>query len=423
MRGLHTAIVDEADSALIDEAVTPLIISRKQENEPLRLACEGAHRIAQQMQPGLDYSADPKTQEIAIKPAGKVTIRSLGGELPAMWRGAQRAAELVTQALRAREFFQLGRQYVIEEGKIVIVDEFTGRLMHERTWREGLHQAVEAKEGLQVTAPAETLARLSFQRFFRFYRSLAGLSGTVWEAGPEVWQIYRLPVVRIPTNKPCIRIELTDRLFATDREKWDAIVEEIAQRHARRQPLLVGVRSVAGSERLAKMLEARGLVFNLLNATRHKEEAAIVEQAGEQGRITVATNMAGRGTDIRLGPLVRELGGLHVILTERHESRRIDRQLMGRAARQGDPGSAQAFVSLDDELALRHSPNWLRRGVQSALSAGAPGAEALAAALLRSAQRRSEKAAFEQRRRVLQADTWVEDSLAFAGAQFGDDES
>jgi preprotein translocase subunit SecA len=175
-----------------------------------------------------------------------------------MWRGAQRAAELVTQALRAREFFQLGRQYVIEEGKIVIVDEFTGRLMHERTWREGLHQAVEAKEGLQVTAPAETLARLSFQRFFRFYRSLAGLSGTVWEAGPEVWQIYRLPVVRIPTNKPCIRIELTDRLFATDREKWDAIVEEIAQRHARRQPLLVGVRSVAGSERLAKMLEARG---------------------------------------------------------------------------------------------------------------------------------------------------------------------
>jgi preprotein translocase subunit SecA len=238
-----------------------------------------------------------------------------------------------------------------------------------------------------------------------------------------VWQIYRLPVVRIPTNKPCIRIELTDRLFARDREKWDAIVEEIAQRHARRQPLLVGVRSVAGSERLAKMLEARGLVFNLLNATRHKEEAAIVEQAGEQGRITVATNMAGRGTDIRLGPLVRELGGLHVILTERHESRRIDRQLMGRAARQGDPGSAQAFVSLDDELALRHSPNWLRRRVQSALSAGAPGAEALAAALLRSAQRRSEKAAFEQRRRVLQADTWVEDSLAFAGAQFGDDES
>ncbi|HEX8312271.1 MAG TPA: hypothetical protein VF614_13195, partial [Chthoniobacteraceae bacterium] len=421
MRGLHTAIVDEADSALIDEAVTPLIISRKQENELLRRACEAAHQISGDLQAGADYEANEKFQEITLKPTGHAKIKAAAGLLPAMWRGQQRAAELVQQALRAREFFHRGKQYVVDEEKIVIVDEFTGRLMPERTWREGLHQAVEAKEKLPVTAPAETLARMSFQRFFRFYRRISGLSGTVAEAAPEVWQIYRLPVVRIPTNKPCQRAELPDRIFAVDDEKWAAIVEEIVARHSRRQPLLVGVRSVAASERLAEMLEARGLTFNLLNATRHREEAAIIAQAGEQGRITIATNMAGRGTDIGLGPLVAEIGGLHVILTERHESRRIDRQLMGRAARQGDPGSAQAFLSLDDELPVRHAADWLRGRTQSALAARTPGAETVAAALIRRAQRRSEKTSFSQRRRVLEMDAWVEDSLAFAGAQFGEE--
>ena len=305
---------------------------------------------------------------------------------------------------------------MVAEEKIVIVDEFTGRLMHQRTWREGLHQAVEAKEGVPVTTPAETLARLSFQKFFRFYRKLSGLSGTVWESGPEVWQIYRLPVVRIPTHRPCQRVELPDRVFATAEEKWSAIAEDIAKRHARRQPVLIGTRSVAASEQLAERLAARGLPFNLLNATRHREEAEIVARAGEPGRITVATNMAGRGTDIKLGDGVVELGGLHVLLTERHESRRIDRQLMGRAARQGDPGSAQAFTSLDDELPMRHSPGWLRERTRTALAAGWPGAKRVAVALIDSAQRHSESTAFRQRRQVLQNDVWVEESLAFAGS-------
>ena len=415
MRGLHTAIIDEADNALIDEAVTPLIISRKQENEPLRRACEVSYEIASELQPGVDYTRNEKFQEIVLLPDGFEKIRSHSVKLPPMWRGPQRAAELVRQALRAREFYHRGKQYVIEEDKVVIVDEFTGRLMAERTWREGLHQAVEAKEKVPVTAPAETLARLSFQRFFRLYHRLSGLSGTVAEAASEVWQIYRLPVVRIPTNKPCRRMELPDRLFADDAAKWSAIVDEICVRHGRRQPLLVGVRSVAASERLAKLLEQRGLVFNLLNATRHREESAIIAQAGEQGRITIATNMAGRGTDISLAPLVAEIGGLHVLLTERHESRRIDRQLMGRAARQGDPGSAQAFVSLEDELPVRHAPTWWRQRVQAALKIGVPGAQTSAAALINAAQRRSEKASFRQRRNVLQTDTWIEDSLAFAG--------
>jgi preprotein translocase subunit SecA len=416
-RGLHTAIVDEADSALIDEAVTPLIISRKQENLVLQEACARAYRIAASLESGIDYTVDEKFQDLELKPAGLARIRSGREELPGIWRGEQRALELVKQALRARELFHLGKQYVVENGEIVIVDEFTGRLMHQRTWREGLHQAVEAKEGLQVSAPAETLARLSFQRFFRFYQKLSGLSGTVSEAAPEIWHIYRLPIVRIPTHRPCMRIELPDRIFSTAAQKWDAIVEEIGRRHATRQPLLVGTRSVQASEMLGARLVAKGLAFELLNATRHREEANIIAGAGEQARITIATNMAGRGTDIKLGPLVPEIGGLHVILTERHDSRRIDRQLMGRAARQGDPGSAQAFVSLEDELPVRHAPGWLRLQVRAALAARAPGAAKLAGRLVDRAQRHAERAAFKQRRAVLEMDRWVEDSLAFAGAE------
>ncbi len=335
MRGLHTAIIDEADSAMIDEAVTPLIISSKQENEPLRRACEIASQLALSLLPGEDYTADAKFQEVVLLERGAAKILAQSTALPAMWRGHARAHELVKQALRAREFFHRGKQYVVVEGKIVIVDEFTGRLMHQRTWREGLHQAVEAKEKIEVTTPSETLARLSFQRFFRLYRKLSGLSGTVWEAGAELWQIYHLPVLRIPTHRPCIRVELSDCIFATQEEKWDAVADEVIARHAARQPILVGTRSIAASEHLAEKLTAHGLTFRLLNATRHEEEAAIVEHAGEVGQITIATNMAGRGTDIKLGPGVAALGGLHVILTERHESRRIDRQLMGRAARQG----------------------------------------------------------------------------------------
>ncbi len=415
LRGLHTAIVDEADSALIDESVTPLIISREQENEPLRQACEIAHRLASALTPGADYHAETQRQEIVILPAGLANLARHAAELPGMWGGAQRRAELVKQALRAREFFHRGKQYVVEDGKIVIVDEYTGRLMHQRTWQQGLHQAVEAKEGIAVTTPAATLARLSFQRFFRFYRKLSGLSGTVWEAAPEVWQMYRLPVVRIPTNRPCLRVEPPDRVFASAAEKWAAIVEEIVARHALGQPLLIGTRSVAMSELLAATLEARGLTFALLNALRHREEAAIIAEAGVRGRITIATNMAGRGTDIVLGPGVPELGGLHVVLTERHESRRIDRQLMGRAARQGDPGSAQAFVSLEDELPSRHAADWLRRRVRTALAAQMAGAARVAKKLIDFAQRRAERTAYRQRRAVLEMDSWVEQSLGFAG--------
>lgn len=414
-RGLHTAIVDEADSALVDEAVTPLIISRAQEQASLRDACIAAHRLAGSLAANADYVADERTQEIRLLAPGLAKLASGAGELPPMWRGAQRRAELATQALRAARFFHRDKQYVVEDGKVVIVDEYTGRLMPQRSWREGLHQAVEAQEGLKVSSPAETLARLSFQRFFRLYRRLSGMSGTVLEAAPELWHLFRLPVIRIPTHRPCRRLEMADRLHGTAEQKWAAIRVEIAARHARRQPVLVGTRSVHASELLAASLEAAGLPCSLLNATRHREEAAIIAQAGEQGRITIATNMAGRGTDIVLGPLVAETGGLHVILTERHDSRRIDRQLAGRAARQGDPGSVQAFTSLEDDLAVRHISPWLLARARDGVLAGLPGAIPAAQALLERAQRTAERGSCRQRRQVLETDTWIDESLAWAG--------
>ncbi|MFH1018982.1 MAG: prepilin peptidase [Pseudomonadota bacterium] len=415
LRGLDTAIVDEADSVLIDEAVTPLIISRAQENRPLVEACETAHGIAASLERGEDYTVDQKYKEITLTKQGISKVEVQAQRLPGIWRGPSRREELVQQALTAREFYILDQQYVIQEDKIVIVDEFTGRLMPNRTWRHGLHQAVEAKEDLQVNDPSETLARLSFQRFFRFFRRLSGMTGTAREAAAEFWHIYKQPVLTIPTNRPCIRKVLPDSIFPTEAEKWEAIVQEIEKWQRTGRPVLVGTRSVRASEKLAAMLTARGLEYNLLNAVRHREEAQIVAAAGEQNRITIATNMAGRGTDIKLGRGIAQMGGLHVMATERHESVRIDRQLFGRCARQGDPGSAQAFMSLEDELIRRFVPAPMRNRLASAIRTKTPGASRLAEAALSHAQRAAQRLAYKQRRNVLQMDTWLEEALSFSG--------
>jgi preprotein translocase subunit SecA len=415
LRGLDTAIVDEADSVLIDEAVTPLIISRAQENKPLVEACQTAHEIASTLRLDEDYKKDIKYREVHLTKDGLTRVEEQARLLPGIWRGTARRIELVQQALTAREFYRRDKQYVIQDGKVAIVDEFTGRLMPNRTWRHGLHQAVEAKEGLEVNDPSETLARLSFQRFFRFFRRLSGMTGTAKEAVAELWTIYKLPVMAIPTNRPCIRKMHPDRVFATGEEKWEAVVQEIERWHSTGRPVLVGTRSVRASEKLADLLAARNHPYNLLNAVRHKEEAQIVAAAGEQNRITIATNMAGRGTDIKLGREVAELGGLHVIATERHESGRIDRQLFGRCARQGDPGSAQAFMSLEDELIQRFVPAPMRNRLTSALKSKTPGAGRLSKAGLSHAQRAAQRLAYRQRRNVLRMDTWLEEALAFAG--------
>jgi preprotein translocase subunit SecA len=413
MRGLDTCIVDEADSVLIDEAVTPLIISAPQKNPLLERAVVTASRIVSALEPDSDYERNIRYGEIELSAGGRKKLIEACNELDGIWRGIERRDELIVQALIAREFFRRDKQYIIHDGKIIIVDEFTGRQMPQRTWRQGLHQAIEAKEGLPISDPSETIARLSFQRFFRCFRKLSGMTGTAHEAAPEFWHNYKLPVVTIPTNRPCIRERWKDKIFSDETSKWNAVADEIQRLHSTGRPILVGTRSIAASERLAALLRDRHLDFNLLNAVRHSEEAAIVSMAGERGRITVATNMAGRGTDIKLGTGVADLGGLHVVATERHESGRVDRQLFGRAARQGDAGSAQAFVSVEDELIRRFLPKPARTALNAAVQNRFSGWQTIARSAFSLAQKRAQAQAAKQRVEVLRADTWLEESLSF----------
>ena len=415
MRGLDTAIVDEVDSVLIDEAVTPLIISQEKKNRTFVEVCQTARCIARCLESGPDYHVDHKYREIRLT---KMAVDKLGqatSQMPGIWRGRQRCREMVLQALTAREFYHRDQEYVIQDGKVVIVDEFTGRLMPNRSWRQGLHQAVEAKEGVEITEPSETLHRLSFQRFFRFFRSLSGMTGTASEAAGELWHIYGLGVVKIPTHRPCIRNVLPDRVFSHAAAKWRAIAEDVIKIHAGGRPVLVGTRSVQDSEHLAQMLQKANCDVNVLNAVRHDKEAHIVAGAGRAGAVTIATNMAGRGTDIKLGPGVDQNGGLHVIGAERHESGRIDRQLFGRCARQGDPGSAQAYISVEDELIRRFAPNFLRKAVLRAVRDQSPWAGVVVRSIEAVAQHRAQRLAFHRRKSVLQYDDWLETALGFAG--------
>ena len=416
LRGLHTAIVDEADSVLIDEAVTPLIIAASRENASLKEAARIAQEMIQVLKPEGDYHANPRYKEIELTKTGLKKLVEQASHLPGFWKGHDRRVELVVQALVAREFFHRDQQYIIEDNKLVIVDEFTGRPMPQRSWRGGMHQAVEAKEGLPISDPTETIARLSFQRFFRCFHRLSGMTGTAREAAGELWQVYGLLTVSIPPNKPCIRQQWPDRFFADEKSKWQAITAEIKRLHATGRPLLVGTRSVLASERLWQWLAERDLEAKILNATRLREEAEIIALAGERGRIVIATNMAGRGTDIKLGQGVTALGGLHVIGSERHESGRVDRQLFGRAARQGDPGSAQAFVSAEDELLRKFLPGPAQKALIETWQRNLPGRNRIAEIAVKSAQNKAQSLAFKQRRDVLRSDVWLDDALSFTGA-------
>lgn len=413
MRGIHSAIVDEADSIMIDEAVTPLIISKPQENDPFVQACRIANGIAAALVAGVDYRIDFKYREIELLPNLDHQLSHAAEKIPLQYRGLGRQKELIRQALTAKEFFHRDSQYILQDGKVVIVDEFTGRLMPQRTWRAGLHQLIEAKENLTITAPSETLARLSFQQFFRFFRNLAGMTGTASEAAPEFWHIYGSAVVTIPTHKPCLRKVLPRRIFPNQKSKWDAIVNEIVSVNSTGRPVLIGTRNVKVSEKLSTRLSALGLAHQVLNATRHKDEAQIIAHAGRGSNITVATNMAGRGTDIKLNRGIADLGGLHVIATECHESGRIDRQLFGRCARQGDSGSARSFVALDDELLVRYLPLQIRKAVGSVVEKGGRNAQWLAEKVVVGTQNSAQRIACKRRRSVLQMDTWLDDSLSF----------
>jgi preprotein translocase subunit SecA len=404
--GLFRAVADEADSLLIDEAVTPLIISSSPNDEANAARYERADSLAKQLEEGRDFKIDKTVKQVDLTQRGQERLEEIAVDddrTHGFWAGKRRREELVTQALTAHHCFNLDEQYLIsDDGKIVLIDEFTGRVMADRSWRHGLHQAMEVKEKQKVTSDKENLARISFQKFFRQYPSMSGMTGTVWEAASEMWGIYRRPLVRIPTNKPMIRKQLKTRMFDTAAEKYDAIIERVAEIHATGAPILIGTRSVWVSEEIDRRLVAKGLVHRVLNARQDAEEAQIVSEAGGLGKITVATNMAGRGTDIILGRGVAELGGLHVIATEPHSSNRIDRQLFGRSARQGDPGCAQMFCSAEDDLFMRHVRNtrkaWRVIGAQR---------------LIRMAQRRAEHLARFNRKQVLRADDWMDQSLPF----------
>ena len=347
-RELNFAIVDEVDSILIDEARTPLIISAPAAENPDNYYTFA--KVASKLVPE-DYVLDEKRRSVALTDEGVEKVQKLLGIKNLYTPDHVRSVYHMDQALRAQTLFKRDKDYVVtNDGEVIIVDEHTGRLMQGRRYNEGLHQAIEAKEGVPVLEESMTLATISFQNYFRLYNKLSGMTGTAFTEAEEFQQIYSLDVIQIPPNKPVIRDDKEDLIFKTEKGKLKAVAEAIKDYHKQGRPVLVGSGSIAKNEQIAKYLEKEGIKFEILNAKNNEREAAIIEKAGEKGAITLATNIAGRGTDIKLGKGVKELGGLVVIGSERHESRRIDNQLRGRGGRQGDPGETQFYVSTEDDL-------------------------------------------------------------------------
>ena len=363
-RPLNFAIVDEVDSVLIDEARTPLIISGGAMHSNNQYT--DAQRFVRDLKENEDFIIDEKTKSINLTDEGSKKCEKFYG-IDNMYDIKYSAlVHHINQALRANFTMKNEVDYVVQDGKVVIVDQFTGRLMQGRAFSEGLHQAIEAKEGVKINEETKTLATITFQNLFRMYKKLSGMTGTAKTEEEEFRNIYNMYVIQIPTNKPVIRKDMADLIFATKQDKYNAIIKEIKERHATGQPVLVGTIAIETSELISNMLKKERIKHEVLNAKNHAREAEIIAKAGEIGSVTIATNMAGRGTDIKLGEGVKELGGLCVIGTERHESRRIDNQLRGRAGRQGDPGYTQFFVSFEDDLMVRFGTDRFKDLLQAA---------------------------------------------------------
>ena len=418
-RSPYVAIVDEADSVLIDESTTPLIISGGNAADGSAEVYEFARSIAGSLSVHTHFEINLAHREVRLTGAGRRAIRDISTDTlhPAL-HGERRREELVTQALSASFLYLRDKHYIISDGAIVIIDEATGRLMPDRTWRDGMHQAIQAKERIEITGANNTLARISFQRYFQIYPKLAGMSGTLKEETREIWRTFRRRVCRIPTHRPIARVQMPTRTFANERTKLRAVIARVLEMSESGRPVLVGTRSVRASFLLSAMLEQREIPHRLLNANTNEEEAAIVAEAGQRQRITISTNMAGRGTDILLSDDVERLGGLHVIATELHESSRVERQLYGRAGRQGQAGSAELVVSLDDEVLRVFLPPWVRslaRRLSSSSSDSEGRVPRIPAWILKTwAHRRAR--AHDRRRRlsVMRADEWVDESLGLA---------
>lgn len=402
-RPLHYCLIDEVDSILIDEARTPLIISG-----PGQKSTDAYYTVAKlvpQLKKEEDYTIDEKQKTVAPTEAGVAKMEKLLHVENLYDAENLELNHLFTQALRAQTMMTRDKDYVVKDGEVVIVDEFTGRLMYGRRYSDGLHQAIEAKEGLEVQRESQTLATITFQNYFRMYDKLAGMTGTAKTEEQEFIKIYGLPVLQVPTNKPIQRKDLPDVIFKNKCGKYKAVVREVERRHATGQPMLIGTTSIEQSEELSHMLDQANIPHSVLNAKYHEREAAIVALAGQKGAVTIATNMAGRGTDISLGEGVAELGGLAIIGTERHESRRIDNQLRGRAGRQGDPGSSQFFLSLEDDLLRIFGGDNIKSFMEKmGLEEDEPINSRMVSNAIQKAQKRVEARNFDIRKYVLEYD-------------------
>src|SRR3990167_6033516 len=402
-RELNFAIVDEVDSILIDEARTPLIISAP-DSESTKLY-EKFAAIVPQLAAGKDYAVDEKMKVVTLTDEGMNHVEKLLGMGNIYASGNVQYVHHLEQSLKAQIIFHLDRDYVVKDGQVIIVDDFTGRLMPGRRYSEGLHQAIEAKEGVAVQRESRTLATITFQNYFRLYKKLAGMTGTAMTSAEEFAKVYKLDVVEIPTNRQMVRRVLFRSVYKTEEAKFRAIVNRVKEIHAQGQPALIGTIAIEKSEYLSTLLTREGVPHEVLNAKNHEREAAIVANAGQKDAVTIATNMAGRGTDIKLGEGVREVGGLIIIGTERHEARRIDNQLRGRAGRQGDPGASQFFVSLEDELMRRFGGERMKSMMTTlGLPENEPIQNKLISKTIESAQSKIEGFNFHTRKHVLEYD-------------------
>ncbi len=409
MRGLCFGIIDEADSVLIDEARTPFVIARERQTDVIEARCREALAAGSALSAG-DFHIDRRRRRVELSDSGIGKIEKVGFS-----GGSRRMREaLVTQALAALYVYECDRDYIVREQTVQIIDPNSGRVMADRSWERGLHQMIECKESCPVTAPRETLARLTYQRFFRRYLRLAGMTGTAHEVRDEMWMTYGLPTVRIPTHRPCRRREYATAFTRDRQSKWAAIVAMTRREHDTGRPVLIGTLSVADSEELSTRLSQAGLTHEVLNARQDADEAGIVARAGQRGQITVATNMAGRGTDIALGPGVADLGGLHVIAAGKNDARRLDRQLTGRCARQGEPGSCVTVVAPDDDIIIRHGSR-LAAAVNCVGGFSRRLADLMLSALLASAQKRCERYHRLQRRNLSIIQDQMDRLLALSG--------
>ena len=415
LRGLNYAVIDEADSVLIDEARTPLILSRKTDDA----LSESVHReaiwLARELNQNSHFLCDIKSRHVELNADGEAMLETLAADMSGVWRGRRRRAVLVKQALKALHLYRRDIDYIVLDNKIVIVDENTGRSMPDRSWEAGLHQMIEEKENCEQTGLNETIARISFQRFFSRYHKLSGMTGTAHEVRAELSDVYGLSVEKIPTNKKSMRKDLGEHVYDSHGSKWLAVVASAEEFSKQGRPVLIGTRTVEDSQIISELLNAHGLDHQLLNARQDESEAQIVSQAGRASQVTVATNMAGRGTDIPLDKAALEAGGLHVICCEKNISSRIDRQLYGRCARQGDPGSFQAMVSVDDVAAGKYFASIMSILGRYSSNMGLIKAQWVARMLIKLSQHITETSYRRLRKAMMKSDRQRENMMAFSG--------